>query len=33
VAVPEELDEAQREAIEALRAASNGDSPRKHLGV
>ena len=32
VAVPEQLSEAQREAVEALAAAST-DSPRRHLGV
>ncbi len=32
VAVPEQLSEAQRQAVEALAAAST-DSPRRHLGV
>lgn len=32
VAVPEQLSEAQREAVEALTAAST-ESPRRHLGV
>jgi len=33
VAVPQKLTEAEREAIEALHSASNGGSPRAHLGV
>ena len=33
VVVPEELNDAQRQAVEALAAASNGWSPRSHLGV
>ena len=33
VAVPEQLNDEQREAVEALAAASNGWSPRSHLGV
>ena len=32
VVVPEQLTEAQREAVEALAAAS-AESPRRHLGV
>ncbi len=32
IAVPEQLNEAQRQAVEALAAAST-DSPRRHLGV
>ncbi|MFZ6004426.1 MAG: molecular chaperone DnaJ [Actinomycetota bacterium] len=33
VAVPSKLSSAQRKAVEALQAASDGDSPRAHLGV
>lgn len=33
VAVPSKLSAAQREAVEALRAASDDESPRAHLGV
>ncbi len=33
VAVPSKLSSAERKAIEALQAASNGESPRAHLGV
>ena len=33
VAVPQKLTDAEREAIEALASASNGGSPRDHLGV
>ena len=33
VVVPEQLNDEQREAVEALAAASNGWSPRAHLGV
>jgi molecular chaperone DnaJ len=33
VAVPQKLSEAEREAIEALASASDGASPRGHLGV
>ncbi|MDQ2649047.1 MAG: molecular chaperone DnaJ [Actinomycetota bacterium] len=33
VAVPSELTAAERKAVEALQAASNGTSPRAHLGV
>jgi molecular chaperone DnaJ len=33
VAVPSKLSSAERKAIEALQAASNGTSPRAHLGV
>jgi molecular chaperone DnaJ len=33
VAVPSKLSSAERKAVEAFRAASNGDSPRAHLGV
>ena len=33
VAVPSKLSAAERKAVEALQAASNGDSPRTHLGV
>ena len=33
VAVPSKLSSAEREAVEALRAASDGESPRAHLGV
>jgi molecular chaperone DnaJ len=33
VAVPSELSAAERKAVEALQAASNGVSPRAHLGV
>jgi molecular chaperone DnaJ len=33
VAVPSNLSSAERKAVEAFRAASNGDSPRAHLGV
>jgi molecular chaperone DnaJ len=33
VAVPSKLTSAEREAVEALAAASNGSSPREHLGV
>ena len=33
VAVPQKLTEAEREAIEALASASNGGSPRAHLGL
>ncbi|HJR24636.1 MAG TPA: molecular chaperone DnaJ [Acidimicrobiales bacterium] len=33
VAVPSKLSTAEREAVEALQAASNGASPRAHLGV
>jgi molecular chaperone DnaJ len=33
VAVPSKLSSAERKAVEALRAASNGASPRAHLGV
>jgi molecular chaperone DnaJ len=33
VAVPANLSSAERKAVEALQAASNGDSPRAHLGV
>jgi len=33
VAVPSNLSSAERKAVEALQAASNGDSPRAHLGV
>jgi DnaJ-class molecular chaperone len=32
VAVPEQLSDAEREAVEALAAATT-DSPRRHLGV
>ena len=33
VAVPSKLSAAERKAVEALHAASNGESPRAHLGV
>ena len=33
VAVPSKLSSAERKAVEALREASNGESPRAHLGV
>ena len=33
VAVPSKLSSAERKAVEALQAASNGASPRAHLGV
>jgi molecular chaperone DnaJ len=33
VAVPAKLSTAERKAVEALHAASNGESPRAHLGV
>jgi molecular chaperone DnaJ len=33
VAVPAKLTAAQRKALEAYQAASNGTSPREHLGV
>lgn len=33
VAVPSKLSAAQRKAVEALQAASSGESPRAHLGV
>jgi molecular chaperone DnaJ len=33
VAVPSKLTSAERKAVEALQAASNGASPRAHLGV
>jgi molecular chaperone DnaJ len=33
VAVPQNLSVEQRKAVEALAAASNGSSPRAHLGV
>jgi molecular chaperone DnaJ len=33
VAIPQKLTDAEREAIEALASASNGGSPRAHLGV
>ncbi len=33
VAVPSKLSSAERKAVEALHAASEGDSPRAHLGV
>ena len=33
VAVPSKLSSAERKALEAFRAASNGASPREHLGV
>ncbi|MEX2293731.1 MAG: molecular chaperone DnaJ [Acidimicrobiales bacterium] len=33
VAVPSKLSAAERKAVESLQAASNGDSPRAHLGV
>jgi molecular chaperone DnaJ len=33
VAVPAKLSSAERKALEAYRAASNGASPREHLGV
>jgi molecular chaperone DnaJ len=33
VAVPSKLSSAERKAVEALHAASNGASPRAHLGV
>ena len=33
VAVPTKLSAAERKAVESLQAASNGDSPRAHLGV
>jgi molecular chaperone DnaJ len=33
VAVPQNLSPAEREAIEALAEASNGTTPRSHLGV
>ncbi|MDP1821529.1 MAG: molecular chaperone DnaJ [Acidimicrobiales bacterium] len=33
VAIPSKLSSAERKAVEALKAASNGDSPRSHLGV
>jgi molecular chaperone DnaJ len=33
VAVPSKLSGAERKAVEALQAASNGESPRAHLGV
>ena len=33
VAVPSKLSSAERKAVEALQAASNGESPRAHLGV
>ena len=33
VAVPSKLSIAERKALEALQAASNGASPRAHLGV
>ncbi|MGQ0434259.1 MAG: molecular chaperone DnaJ [Microthrixaceae bacterium] len=33
VAVPSKLSSAERKAVEALRAASDGESPRAHLGV
>ena len=33
VAVPAKLSSAERKAVEALQAASNGESPRAHLGV
>ena len=33
VAVPTKLSAAERKALEALQAASNGASPRDHLGV
>lgn len=33
VAVPSKLSSAERKAVEALQAASNGESPRTHLGV
>lgn len=33
VAVPSKLSAAERKAVEALHTASNGDSPRTHLGV
>ena len=33
VAVPSNLSSAERKALEAFQAASNGASPREHLGV
>ena len=33
VAVPAKLSSAERKALEAFQAASNGASPREHLGV
>jgi len=33
VAVPSKLSSAERKAVEALQAASDGESPRAHLGV
>jgi molecular chaperone DnaJ len=33
VAVPQKLSAAERKAVEALAAASDGTSPRAHLGV
>ncbi|MGQ0831086.1 MAG: molecular chaperone DnaJ [Microthrixaceae bacterium] len=33
VAVPSKLSSAERKAVEALQAASSGESPRAHLGV
>ncbi len=33
VAVPSKLSAAERKAVEAFRAASDGASPRAHLGV
>ena len=33
VAVPSKLSSAERKALEAFQAASNGASPREHLGV
>jgi molecular chaperone DnaJ len=33
VAVPSKLSSAERSAVEALRDASAGSSPRAHLGV
>jgi molecular chaperone DnaJ len=33
VAVPQKLSSAERKAVEALASASDGESPRAHLGV
>jgi molecular chaperone DnaJ len=33
VAVPQKLTDAERDAIEALASASDGQSPRSHLGL
>jgi hypothetical protein len=33
VAVPSKLSSAERKALEAFQAASDGVSPREHLGV